>query len=176
MHELDAACVETVRRTAGLPPCSCPCITPAGLRSHRSYVPGPCGAHAESCSRPAAPQALREGIQQLCPRANILTAEGVALARSAGLLVRAWGIKSVEVSRCAGGSAWGASGLPSTHSTEGLHRARASLPAALSNRLRRSAQLLHHAVACGAQGATVNWPDEAQQALEQRQQQGHQQL
>jgi hypothetical protein len=28
-------------------------------------------------------------------------------------------------------------------------------------------QLLHHVVACGAQGATVNWPGRARQALQQ---------
>lgn len=57
------------------------------------------------------------GVQQLCPRANILTAEGVQSAVAAGFTVRAWGIKDLE--------------------------------------------LLQHAVACGAQGATVNWPDDA---------------
>jgi hypothetical protein len=33
----------------------------------------------------------------VCPRANALTAEGVAQLRKAGLAVRAWGVKSIEV-------------------------------------------------------------------------------
>ena len=57
------------------------------------------------------------GLRQVCPRANVLTAEGVEAARRRGLSVRAWGVKSLE--------------------------------------------LLDRAVACGAQGATVNGPAEA---------------
>lgn len=39
------------------------------------------------------------GFEMLCPRANALTAEGVALIKSRGLVVRAWGVKTIEV-RC----------------------------------------------------------------------------
>lgn len=37
-------------------------------------------------------------IDQLCPRANIMTAEAGAAALAAGLSVRGWGVKSLEVS------------------------------------------------------------------------------
>lgn len=39
------------------------------------------------------------GINQLCPRANIVTGEAVAAALGAGFSVRGWGVKSLEVSR-----------------------------------------------------------------------------
>ncbi|KAF8060491.1 yhdW [Scenedesmus sp. PABB004] len=65
--------------------------------------------------------ARRAGLAMLCLRANALTPEGAARVAAAGLAVRAWGVRSVE--------------------------------------------LLHHVVACGAHGATVNWPAEAAAAL-----------
>lgn len=34
---------------------------------------------------------------QVCPRANVLTGEGVAAAQAQGLSVRAWGVKTLEV-------------------------------------------------------------------------------
>ncbi|WIA15009.1 hypothetical protein OEZ85_001712 [Tetradesmus obliquus] len=37
------------------------------------------------------------GFEMLCPRANALTAEGVALIKSRGLVVRAWGVKTIEL-------------------------------------------------------------------------------
>lgn len=65
--------------------------------------------------------ARNASIDQLCPRANVLTADSVQRAVAAGFSVRAWGIKTPE--------------------------------------------LLLHAVNCGAQGATVNWPDVAVKTL-----------
>eukprot|EP00884_Botryococcus_braunii_P013309 jgi/Botrbrau1/2197/Bobra.101_2s0028.1 len=41
-------------------------------------------------------EAVRWGLQQVCPRANACTREGVAAAELAGLSVRAWGIKSLQ--------------------------------------------------------------------------------
>eukprot|EP00878_Enallax_costatus_P021742 GHUV01023033.1.p1 GENE.GHUV01023033.1~~GHUV01023033.1.p1 ORF type:complete len:287 (+),score=73.28 GHUV01023033.1:40-900(+) len=61
------------------------------------------------------------GLEMICPRANALTQEAVKLLKREGFVVRAWGVKSIE--------------------------------------------LLHHVVACGADGATVNWPAEAAEAL-----------
>ncbi|GLI69906.1 hypothetical protein VaNZ11_014613 [Volvox africanus] len=43
-------------------------------------------------------EALAMGCRQLCPRANVLTADTVQRAVSAGLSVRAWGIKDIQVS------------------------------------------------------------------------------
>mmetsp|Transcript_212 Transcript_212/g.625 ORF Transcript_212/g.625 Transcript_212/m.625 type:complete len:248 (-) Transcript_212:58-801(-) len=63
------------------------------------------------------------GVHGLYPRANASTAEGTSAARDAGLSVRAWGVRDI--------------------------------------------QLMRHVRACGAQGCTVNWPDEARAALEQ---------
>ncbi len=42
-------------------------------------------------------EATAAGIQQLCPRANIVTEAAVATALNAGLSVRGWGIKNTEV-------------------------------------------------------------------------------
>ncbi|GIL43774.1 hypothetical protein Vafri_1398 [Volvox africanus] len=44
-------------------------------------------------------EALAVGCRQLCPRANVLTADGVQRAVSAGLSVRAWGIKDMQLLR-----------------------------------------------------------------------------
>jgi hypothetical protein len=41
--------------------------------------------------------AVQSGLEMVCPRANALTAEGVAHLKQAGLAVRAWGVKSIEV-------------------------------------------------------------------------------
>ena len=43
-------------------------------------------------------EASAAGIQQLCPRANIVTESAVAKALQAGFSVRGWGIKDDEVS------------------------------------------------------------------------------
>ena len=44
-------------------------------------------------------QTAREcGFEMVCPRANALTAEGVQALKAAGFVVRAWGVKSIEVS------------------------------------------------------------------------------
>lgn len=43
-------------------------------------------------------QAVAAGLDGVCPRANALTPEGVAAARAKGLYVRAWGVKTLEVS------------------------------------------------------------------------------
>lgn len=42
-------------------------------------------------------QAAACGFEMLCARANALSAEGVQLARSRGLAVRAWGVRTLEV-------------------------------------------------------------------------------
>ena len=42
-------------------------------------------------------QAGRVGVQQLCPRANVLTRRAVEEARRHGHTVRAWGVKSLDV-------------------------------------------------------------------------------
>jgi hypothetical protein len=42
-------------------------------------------------------QAHANGISQLCPRGNAVTADAVALARGSGFTVRAWGTKTPEV-------------------------------------------------------------------------------
>lgn len=55
------------------------------------------------------------GAQQVCPNGEKLTADGVALAKEAGLEVRAWGIRDEAVMR--------------------------------------------HAVSCGGDGMTINFPD-----------------
>jgi hypothetical protein len=39
-------------------------------------------------------------VLQVCPRANVLTPEGVAAARQRGLSVRAWGVKTLQVGAC----------------------------------------------------------------------------
>lgn len=44
--------------------------------------------------------AQQSGIKQICPRANISTAESIQRALQAGLSVRGWGVKSLEVQRC----------------------------------------------------------------------------
>ena len=41
--------------------------------------------------------AQQHGIEQLCPRANVCTPEAVAKAQRAGLSVRGWGVKSIEL-------------------------------------------------------------------------------
>lgn len=43
-------------------------------------------------------EARAASINQLCPRANIITEEAVAAALRAGFSVRGWGVKSLEVS------------------------------------------------------------------------------
>lgn len=45
-----------------------------------------------------AQEALAAGLQQLCPRANVLTPSAVQRALAAGLSVRAWGVKDMAVS------------------------------------------------------------------------------
>ncbi len=42
-------------------------------------------------------EATAAGIQQLCPRANIVSEPAVEKALQAGLSVRGWGIKDTEV-------------------------------------------------------------------------------
>lgn len=42
--------------------------------------------------------AQQAGFDMVCPRANALTAEGVQVLKQAGFAVRAWGVKSLEVS------------------------------------------------------------------------------
>lgn len=42
--------------------------------------------------------AQQSGFEMVCPRANALTAEGVQALKAAGFVVRAWGVKSIEVS------------------------------------------------------------------------------
>lgn len=39
----------------------------------------------------------KHGIQQVCPRVNLVTEESMALAQSQGFSVRFWGVKSVEL-------------------------------------------------------------------------------
>ncbi|KAG2452846.1 hypothetical protein HYH02_002191 [Chlamydomonas schloesseri] len=42
-------------------------------------------------------EALAAGLQQVCPRANVLTPSAVKRARAAGLSVRAWGVKDLTL-------------------------------------------------------------------------------
>ena len=42
-------------------------------------------------------EAAAAGVQQLCPRANIVSEAAVAKALQAGFSVRGWGIKDTEV-------------------------------------------------------------------------------
>lgn len=53
-------------------------------------------------------EALSAGVRQVCPRANVLTEEGVRQAVAAGLSVRAWGVKDLQVRavRSVGWEAW----------------------------------------------------------------------
>ncbi|GFR49853.1 hypothetical protein Agub_g11953 [Astrephomene gubernaculifera] len=44
-------------------------------------------------------EAQAAGIQQLCPRANVLTEEAVRQAVAAGLSVRAWGVRDMQLLR-----------------------------------------------------------------------------
>lgn len=44
-------------------------------------------------------QAKACGFNMLCPRANALTPEVVQLIKSQGLVVRAWGVKTIEVGK-----------------------------------------------------------------------------
>lgn len=56
--------------------------------------------------RPPPPQAaLDAGVGQLCPRADLLAPGGVAAAVAAGLSVRAWAVRDLQVSQ--GGWGWG---------------------------------------------------------------------
>jgi hypothetical protein len=59
----------------------------------------PHGWLIQEVSQELVAQAAACGFEMLCPRANALTAEGVQLIRSRGLVVRAWGVKTLEV-RC----------------------------------------------------------------------------
>lgn len=47
----------------------------------------------------AVAEALQAGAECVCPRANALTPEGVGMLRAEKLEVRAWGVRTVEVSR-----------------------------------------------------------------------------
>lgn len=41
--------------------------------------------------------AKQSGFEMVCPRANALTADGVRELKAAGFVVRAWGVKTIEV-------------------------------------------------------------------------------
>lgn len=43
-------------------------------------------------------KAQASGFEMLCPRANALTAEGVQQIKQQGPVVRAWGVKTIDVS------------------------------------------------------------------------------
>lgn len=140
---------------------------------------------------PAAAEAARGArVEVLCPRANALTPEAVREMRAAGYLVRAWGVKTPEV-RAARSTPRIADGgdccPPATR--VGCGRLAPRLPApkplrppqAPKARPRRLGphsdptprpkpppawrQLLLHVAACGAHGATVNWPLQAAELL-----------
>ena len=102
-------------------------------------------------------EAMAAGIQQLCPRANIVTETAVTNALQAGLSVRGWGIKDPEVGleRHLGDCSLAHNSLPKAGKVVAV---RLMLP---------DAQLLLRMKASGAQGCTVNWPDRADTALKQ---------
>jgi glycerophosphoryl diester phosphodiesterase len=52
----------------------------------------------QEVEEPALEQTVAAGLDGVCPRANALTPEGVAAAHAKGLYVRAWGVKTLEVS------------------------------------------------------------------------------
>lgn len=59
------------------------------------YVDAHSSAAPTCCPTPQA--AVEAGLGQLCPRADLLLAPGVALATAKGLSVRAWGLGTDEV-------------------------------------------------------------------------------
>jgi hypothetical protein len=89
-------------------------------------------------------------MQQLCPRANILTAAQARAAKDMGFTVRAWGLRTAKVSA--------------------LHKTLANLQLILdlTGFLHVSQDLLQ-ALKAGAQGGTVDNLQQAQQLLLQHQ-------
>lgn len=63
----------------------------------------PHGWLVQEISAGALHAASAAGITQICPRANILTPAAVQAAVDAGMSVRAWGVKDMQV-RCMGRS------------------------------------------------------------------------
>jgi hypothetical protein len=127
--------------------------------------------------------AKQSGFEMVCPRANALTADGVQELKAAGFVVRAWGLKTIEVSDRIGCIGVHCVGIKSNaERTPGClavcRRVRYITPMC-ADRLDSLPsdscvllllwlfllQLLHHVVACGVDGATVNWPKAAGEAL-----------
>lgn len=108
--------------------------------------------------------AKQAGFQMVCPRANALTPEGVRALNQEGFRVRAWGVKTIEVRGCCYNTlvGWQHSLSRRPFACKATHSHRNLLCAVC---LCSPMQLLHHVVKCGVDGATVNWPQQAADAL-----------